>query len=95
MAFVVKVSWTIVSLISQLLQGKPNGIMGFEQVIDNITFKRMDVLRKKIQSLLDYVLKYFLDTCNLKQILTLIITIKSFMKSYLVCSDINERYDIR
>ena len=32
--------------------------MGFEQVFDNLTFKHMDSLRKKIQSLVDYVLSH-------------------------------------
>ena len=30
--------------------------MGFKQVFDNLTVKQMDVLRKQIQSLADYVL---------------------------------------
>ena len=33
--------------------------------------------------------------CNVKQILTMIARIELVCKSYLVCSDINERYDIR
>ena len=70
--------------------------MGIEQVFDNLTFKHMDALRKQIQSLVDYVLNHcFLDICNVKQILTMITRIKLIWKSYLVCSDINERYDIR
>ena len=32
--------------------------MGFKQVSDNLTVKHMDALRKQIQSLADYVLKY-------------------------------------
>ena len=32
--------------------------MGCERVFDNLTFKRMDVLRQKVQSLIDYVLNY-------------------------------------
>ena len=32
--------------------------MGFEQVLDNLTFKHIDALRKQIQSLNDYVLNY-------------------------------------
>ena len=32
--------------------------MRFEQVFDNLTFKRIDALRKQIQSLVDYVLHY-------------------------------------
>ena len=30
--------------------------MGFKQVFDNLTVKHIDALRKKIQSLADYVL---------------------------------------
>ena len=42
--------------------------MGFKQVFDNLTVKHMDVLRKQIQSLADYVLKQlFLDLCNVKE----------------------------
>ena len=36
-----------------------------------------------------------MDICNVQQILTMITRIKLLCKSYLVCSDINERYDIR
>ena len=32
--------------------------MQFEQVFDNLTFNRVDALRKQIQSLVDYVLNY-------------------------------------
>ena len=32
--------------------------MGFKQVFDNLTVKHMDVLRKQIQSLADYVLNH-------------------------------------
>ena len=54
----------------------------------------MDALRKQIQSLVDYVLNQFLDICNVKQILT---NRKDYitLEVYLVCSAINERYDIR
>ena len=53
MAFLVKVPRAIVSVISQLFQGEPNGIQtGF----DNLTVEHMDALRKQIQSLVDYVL---------------------------------------
>ena len=55
MAFLVKISWTIVSAISQLFQGEPKG---FEQVFDNLTSKHMDALMKQIQSLVDYVLNH-------------------------------------
>ena len=51
MVFLVKVPWSIVSFVSQLLQGET---MGFEQVFDNLTFKRMTALRKQIQSVADY-----------------------------------------
>ena len=68
--------------------------MGFKQVFDNLTVKHMDALRKQIQSLVDYVLNQFLDICNVKQILT---NRKDYitLEVYLVCSAINERYDIR
>ena len=32
--------------------------MGFKQVFDNLTVKHMDVLKKQIQSLADYVLNH-------------------------------------
>ena len=32
--------------------------MGFKQVFDNLAVKHMDVLRKQIQSLTDYVLNH-------------------------------------
>ena len=32
--------------------------MGFEQVFFNLTFKQMDDLKEKVQSLIDYVLNY-------------------------------------
>ena len=51
--------------------------MGFGQVFDNLTFKRLTALRRKIQSVADYfLLTAFLTTCNLKQILTMIVRIK-------------------
>ena len=59
----------------------------------------MDALRKQIQSLFDYVLNHCFWTYALlhtnKQILTMIARIKVLWKSYLVCPDMNERYDIR
>ena len=64
--------------------------MGFEQVFDSLTFKHMDALRKQIRCLVDYVLNHCV-----KQILTMITRIELLWKSYLVCSDIHERYDIR
>ena len=69
--------------------------MGFEQVFDNLTFKLMDALRKQIQSLVDYSLNHSLDICNVKQILTMVARIKLLWKSYLFCSDVNKKYDIR
>ena len=36
----------------------------------------------------------FLDTCKDKQVLTMIVRMKLLYKSYLACSDINERYGI-
>ena len=36
-----------------------------------------------------------MDICSVKQILTMIAKIKLLWKSYLVCCDINKRYDIR
>ena len=53
MAFLVKVPWSIDSVVSQLFQANQ---MGFEQVFDKLTFKPMTTLRKKIQSVIDYVL---------------------------------------
>ena len=51
--------------------------MGFEQIVNNLTFKRMSTLRKNIQSVVDYVFKQLsLDAYNLTQILTLIEGIK-------------------
>ena len=60
----------------------------FEKIFDNLTFKRMDSLRKMIQSLSDYVIyqRLFL------QILTMAMRNKLLSKSFLVCSDIKERY---
>ena len=70
--------------------------MGFEQVFDNLTSNHMDALRKQIQSCVDYVLNpLFFDISNVKQILTMIARINLLWKCYLVCFDVNERYDIR
>ena len=63
--------------------------MESEQVFENLTFKHMDALRKQIQYLAD------LEICNVNQILTMITRIKLLWKSYSVCSDIDEKYDIR
>ena len=56
MAFLVKVSWTVVSAISQMFSVNQ---MGFEQVFDDLAFKHMDALRKQSQSLIDYVLNHW------------------------------------
>ena len=70
--------------------------MGFEQVFNNLTFKHMDALGKQIQSLVDLRFEpLFLDICSVEQISTMVARIKLLWKSYLACSDINERYDIR
>ena len=56
----------------------------------------MDAFRKQIQSLVDFVLDHCFRTYTmLSKFLTMITRIELFWKSYLVCSDINERYDIR
>ena len=55
MAFLVKVPWVIVSVISQLLNCYGANQMGFKQVFDNLTVKHMDDSRKQIQSVVDYV----------------------------------------
>ena len=44
MAFLVKVPWSIVSVVSQLFRANQ---MGFEQVFDNLTFKSMTAFRKR------------------------------------------------
>ena len=69
--------------------------MGFEQLFDNLTFKCMAALKKQIQFLVDYVLSHCFWTYAMfskfwkyrKDLITL--------EVYLVCSDINDRYDIR
>ena len=59
--------------------------MGFEQVFNNLTFKGMDTLTKRIQSHVDYVLNHsFLDTSNRHQMLTMYKRIESPNKSSLV-----------
>ena len=55
MAFLVKISQTVISAISQFFRANQ---MGFEQVFDNLTLEHMDALRKQVQSLVDYVLKH-------------------------------------
>ena len=55
MAFLVKAPQAVVSVISQLFQDEASGIQtGFRY----LTVKHMDVLRKQIQSLADYVLNH-------------------------------------
>ena len=68
--------------------------MGFEQVFDNITVKHMDALRAASVSRRLCLELLFLDTWDGKQMLTMIVRNKSLWKSYMVCSDINEKYDI-
>ena len=51
--------------------------MGSEQVFYNITFKRMTALRQKIQSCHRLFFELlFLDLCDLKQSLTMIVWMK-------------------
>ena len=60
--------------------------MGFEKLLDNLTSKRTDGFRRMMQSLAEYVLNpWFLDTCNLNQIWTMIVSIDFLSNSYLVC----------
>ena len=46
------------SIISFFLNGIRANQMGFEQVFDNLTFKRIIALRKKIQSVVNYLFNY-------------------------------------
>ena len=50
--------------------------MGFERVFHNLTFENMEVFRKQVQSLVDYVLNHCLDICNVNQILPIIARFK-------------------
>ena len=68
--------------------------MGFEQVVDNLTVNHMDALRKQVLSLGDYVSTTVFGLCKVKEILRMIARIKLLSQTYLVWSDINERYDI-
>ena len=53
--------------------------MGFEQVFDNLIFKRNDCFEEKVQSFVDYSLNYcFLGICTLKQIVTMIVRVRLF-----------------
>ena len=53
--------------------------MGYGKVFDNLTFKRMDALRERISLSFELL---FLDACNLKQILTLILRINYFRSPF-------------
>ena len=64
--------------------------MGFGQVSDNLTFKHMTALRKKVQSAAVCCLNLFFATCNLKQIFTMAVRIKLPENFYFTCSDINK-----
>ena len=56
--------------------------MGFEQVFDNVTFKRVAALRKRF-SLPSIIFKQlFLRTCSLKQILAMIVRIRLLWKFF-------------
>ena len=57
----------------------------------------MDASRKEIQSVVTVfglMQSLFLDLCNIKEILRMIARNNLLYKSYLVCFDINEGYDI-
>ena len=54
MAFLVKVPWSIVSVVSHKFSANQ---IAFGQAFDNLTFKQMTALRKKIQSVADYFVK--------------------------------------
>ena len=68
--------------------------MGFTQVFHNLTIKHMDALRKQIQSLANLVLNHCFGPMECQGILRMIARNNLLQKSYLVASDINERYDI-
>ena len=72
----VRVPWAIVSVIPRILRAFK---MRFEQVFNNPTFKRMDAFEgnNPVSRGLCFGL-LFLDTCNVKQILTMIIRINYF-----------------
>ena len=74
MEFLVKVQWSSDSVVSQLFQGKPNGIWaGFQKPI----FQAYDCFEEKDSVCHRSFLKQlFLATCNLKQILTMIVRIE-------------------
>ena len=55
MAFLAKILQAIVLLFLNYFRANQ---VGFKQVFDNLTVKHIDALRKKIQSLADYVLNH-------------------------------------
>ena len=56
--------------------------MGFGQVFDNLTLERMVALVEKFSLSLNMFELLFLDTCNLKQILTMIIKMNYFRSPF-------------
>ena len=66
--------------------------MELEQVFDNLTFKPIHALGKKIQSTVDFFCATVFDTYNGKQILTMIVRMKLLQQFCLVYSDTNDRY---
>ena len=91
MVFLVKVPYVIVSVTSQFFRANE---VRFEQVFDNLTFKRTDPLRKRFRLSSILFCASFLGKCNIKQILTMIKRIKLVQRHHMVCFDISERYDI-
>ena len=79
MAFSVKLLCALVSVIFQFLRTKQ---LEFEKSFDTFSFKRMDAAEKDSVSRLFCFKPVFLNTYNLKQILTIIIRIKLLLKSY-------------
>ena len=73
MAFVAKVAWAIVLLSFICFMADQTE---FEKIFDNP--KRMDASRKKIQSLISYVLKYCFGYMQSLAILAIIIRIKLY-----------------
>ena len=68
--------------------------MGFEQVFDNLSLKHMDVLRKHIHSLVDYVWNYCFWTNAMLSKFGYDRKDSSTLEVLVGFSDINERYDI-
>ena len=80
MAFSVKVPWSVSYVVS------------FEQVFDNLSLKSKDAFEETDSVSRRICLELlFLDSCRLRQILTIIVRIKQLLESVLVCSDVNER----